>query len=93
MAKTLYMVIEHFKGGDAVPVYRRFREHGRLAPQGLSYVSSWVDTNFERCYQLMETDNRLLLDEWMARWRDIVDFEVHPVITSAEAAETIAPRL
>jgi len=93
MAKTLYMVIEHFKGGDAVPAYRRFREHGRLAPQGLSYISSWVDTNFERCYQLMETDNRLLLDEWMARWSDIVDFEVHPVITSAEAAETIAPRL
>jgi Protein of unknown function (DUF3303) len=93
MAKMLYMVIEHFKGGDAVPVYRRFREHGRLAPQGLSYLSSWVDTNFERCYQLMESDNRLLLDEWMARWSDIVDFEVHPVITSAEAAETIAPRL
>jgi hypothetical protein len=93
MAKTLYMVIEHFKGGDAVPVYRRFRERGRLAPRGLSYVSSWVDTNLERCYQLMETDGRPLLDEWMARWSDIVDFEVHPVITSAEAAEIIAPRL
>ena len=93
MAKTLYMVIEYFKGGDAVPVYRRYRERGRLAPQGLSYVSSWVDTNFERCYQLMETDSRPLLDEWMARWSDIVDFEVHPVITSAEAAEIIAPRL
>jgi hypothetical protein len=93
MAKTLYMVIEHFKGGDAVPVYRRFRERGRLAPPGLSYVSSWVDTNLERCYQLMETDSRPLLDEWMARWSDIVDFEVHPVITSAEAADIIAPRL
>jgi hypothetical protein len=93
MATTLYMVIEHFKGGDAVPVYRRFRERGRLAPQGLSYVSSWVDANFECCYQLMETDSRPLLDEWMARWSDIVDFEVRPVITSAEAAEIIAPRL
>lgn len=93
MATVLYMVIEHFKAGDAVAVYRRFREHGRLAPIGLSYVSSWVDTNFERCYQLMETDNRLLLDEWIARWSDIVDFEVHPVITSAEAAEIISPRL
>jgi uncharacterized protein DUF3303 len=93
MAKTLYMVIERFKGGDAVPVYRRFRDHGRLAPEGLSYVSSWVDTNLERCYQLMETDNPLLLDEWITRWSDIVDFEVHPVINSAEAAERIAPRL
>ena len=93
MAKTLYMVIEYFKGGDAVPVYRRFREHGRLAPQGLTYVSSWVDTKLERCYQLMETNDRGLLDDWIAHWSDIVDFEVYPVITSAEAAERIAPRL
>ncbi|MGE5245209.1 MAG: DUF3303 domain-containing protein [Betaproteobacteria bacterium] len=93
MAGTLYMVVEHFKGGDAVAVYRRFRDRGRLAPEGLSYVSSWVDTKLERCYQLMETDDRLLLDRWMANWSDIVDFEVYPVITSAEAAERIAPRL
>ena len=93
MAKSLYMVVERFKGGDAVPVYRRFRDRGRLAPEGLAYVSSWVDTNLERCYQLMETDNPLLLDEWITHWSDIVDFEVHPVISSAEAAERIAPRL
>ena len=93
MAKTLYMVVEHFKGGDALPVYRRFRDQGRLAPEGLSYVSSWVDTTFERCYQLMETDDPRLLEEWMARWRDLVEFEVHPVITSTEAAERIASRL
>ena len=93
MATLLYMVIERFKGGDAAPVYRRFRDHGRLAPEGLSYVSSWVDTDLERCYQLMETDNPLLLDEWIAQWSDIIDFEVHPVITSAEAAKRIAPRL
>ncbi len=89
----LYMVIERFKDGDAASVYRRFRDNGRLAPEGLAYVSSWVDTNLERCYQLMETDNPLLLDQWIARWSDIVDFEVHPVITSAEAAERIAPHL
>jgi hypothetical protein len=89
----LYMVIERFKGGDAVPVYRRFRDHGRLAPEGLSYVSSWVDTGLGRCYQIMETDNPRLLDEWISRWSDIVEFEVHPVITSAEAAERIASRL
>ena len=93
MAKTFYMVIEHFTGGDAVPVYRRFREHGRLAPPGLVYVSSWVDAKLERCYQVMETDDPKLLDDWMARWSDIVDFEVYPVISSAEAAERIAPRL
>ncbi len=93
MPKTLYMVIELFKGGDAVPVYRRFRDRGRLAPEGLSYVASWVDTKLERCYQLMETDNRELLDDWIGQWSDIVDFEVHPVISSTEAAGRIAPRL
>ena len=93
MVKTLYMVVEHFKGGDAVPVYQRFRQHGRLAPEGLTYVSSWVDTNLECCYQLMETDDPTLLAEWISHWSDIVKFEVHPVITSAEAAQRIAPRL
>jgi len=90
---ALYMVIESFKNGDAVPVYRRFRDHGRLAPEGITYVSSWVDEKLERCYQLMETDNPLLLDEWIAHWKDIVDFEVHPVISSSEAAARIGPRL
>jgi hypothetical protein len=74
-------------------VYRRFRDRGRLAPEGLVYVSSWVDDKLERCYQLMETDDRKLLDEWMANWKDLVDFEVYPVITSVEAAEKIASRL
>jgi hypothetical protein len=69
---TLYMVIERFKGGDAVPVYRRFRERGRLAPQGLTYVASGVDARLERCFQLMETEDRPLLDDWIARWSDIV---------------------
>lgn len=87
------MVIERFKNGDAVPVYRRFRDQGRLAPEGLSYVCNWVDTKLERCYQVMETDNPMLLDKWIAHWQDIVDFEVHPIITSAEAAERIAPHL
>jgi hypothetical protein len=93
MAKTLYMVIEHFKNADAVPVYRRFRDHGRLAPEGLTYISSWVDRSFERCYQVMETEDPALLQAWIAQWSDIVDFDVHPVMTSAEAAERIRPRL
>jgi hypothetical protein len=85
------MVVEHFK--DAVAVYRRFRDNGRMAPEGLQYVSSWVDETMERCFQLMETHDRRLLDEWMANWNDLTDFEVYPVITSREAAEKIGPRL
>ena len=93
MPKTLYIVVEHFKNNDVIAVYRRFRDRGRMAPDGLEYVSSWVDEKLERCYQLMETHDRLLLDEWMANWSDLVEFEVHPVITSKQAAEKIAPRL
>jgi hypothetical protein len=89
----MYMVIENFKNGEAVPVYRRFRDRGRMAPAGLSYVSSWVNDKLDRCYQLMETEDRALLEQWMANWNDLVDFEVHPVITSNQAAEKIAPRL
>jgi hypothetical protein len=93
MPRSLYMVVERFKNKDAVAVYRRFRDNGRLAPEGLLYISSWVDDKLERCYQLMETHDRALLDEWMANWSDLVDFEVHAVITSKDAAEEIAPRL
>ena len=93
MAKTLYMVVEHFKNQDAAAVYRRFRDHGRMAPEGLMYVSSWVDDKLERCYQLMETDERHLLERWMENWTDLVEFEVYPVITSTEAAEKIGPLL
>jgi hypothetical protein len=89
----LYMVVEHFKNQDASPVYRRFRESGRLAPEGLIYVSSWVDESFHRCFQLMETDDRNLLDEWITKWKDIVDFEVFPVLTSREAATRISAGL
>lgn len=93
MQRSLYMVVERFKNKDAVAVYRRFRKDGRLAPEGLLYVSSWVDDKLERCYQLMETHDRALLEEWMANWSDLVDFEVHPVITSKEASERITPQL
>jgi hypothetical protein len=82
MPRTLYMVVEHFKNKDAVGVYRRFRDSGPLAPEGLLYVSNWVDDKRERCYQLMQNHDRALLDDWMANWSDLVDFEVHPVITS-----------
>jgi hypothetical protein len=82
----LFLIIERFKNGDAAPVYRRFREQGRLAPTGLTYVASWVAADLSRCYQVMECADRALLDEWMAHWSDLVDFEVISVVTSAEAA-------
>jgi hypothetical protein len=93
MPTTLYMLVEHFKNKDAVSVYRRFRDRGRMLPEGLIYVSSWVDQKLERCYQLMETSDRVLLDKWMANWGDLIDFEVHPVVTSKEAFEKVAPQL
>ena len=68
----LYMVVENFRNRDPVPVYRRFRERGRLAPEGVTYISSWVDEKLERCFQLMETDTRRLLDEWIVNWTDMV---------------------
>jgi len=89
---VLYMVVENFRNGDAVPVYRRFRERGRLAPEGVKYVASWVDEKLERCFQLMETDDRLLLDEWMENWSELVEFEVYAVVSSAEAAERVLQR-
>lgn len=89
----LYMVVEHFRNGDALPVYRRFRDRGRLAPTGLRYVASWVSEDLRRCFQIMECDDPSLLAEWTARWEDLVDFEVIPVVTSAEAAAAVAPRL
>ena len=89
----LYMILEDFRGGDAAPVYRRLRDSGRQVPEGLTYVASWVTTDLTSCYQVMECDDRALLDEWMSRWADLVRFEVVPVITSAEAAAAIAPRL
>ena len=85
----LYMVIERFKNQDATPVYDRFRDQGRMTPEGLEYVSSWVDTKLERCFQIMETSDPKLMDEWTAHWSDIVDFEVVPVMSSADAVQAM----
>lgn len=85
----LYMVIEHFRDGNPVPVYARFRAQGRLAPAGLTYVNSWVSEDLTICYQVMECADRALLDEWTRAWSDLVDFEVVPVITSADAAARV----
>jgi hypothetical protein len=89
----LYMIVEHYREGVAPDVYRRFRDRGRLAPEGLAYVASWVDLDYRRCFQVMETSDESLLRRWIANWEDLVEFEVVPVRTSAEAAAAIAHRL
>jgi hypothetical protein len=86
----LFMIIEHFKAGDPAPVYRRFDERGRLAPDGLDYIGSWVTSDLTCCYQVMETADRSLLEEWMGQWADLVHFDVVEVITSTEAAAAVA---
>jgi len=85
-----FMVIEHFKNRDAKAIYARARERGRMLPAGLTYVNSWVEANFARCFQLMECDNPRLLEEWAANWQDLVEFEFVPVMSSREAAEAAA---
>jgi Protein of unknown function (DUF3303) len=89
----LYMVVETFRNGDPVPVYRRFRDQGRLMPDGIEYRGSWVSDDLRRCFQIMECADRTLLDQWIANWDDITEFEVVPVVSSAEAAGRLAPRL
>jgi hypothetical protein len=88
-----YMVIEHFRNGDALPVYRRFRDQGRLAPEGLRYIASWVTNDLRRCFQVMECEDPKFLAQWTARWEDLIEFEIIPVLTSAEAVTATAPRL
>lgn len=83
----LFMVVEGFKDGDPAPVYHRFREQGRMLPDDVQYVNSWVSADLTMCFQLMEAPDRARLDDWLARWDDLVDFEVVEVITSAEAVE------
>jgi hypothetical protein len=82
----VFMIVEHFRNGDPKPVYERFRERGRLAPDGLRYVASWVTSDLRTCYQVMECDEAALLSRWIEAWDDLVEFEVIPVISSAEAA-------
>jgi hypothetical protein len=87
---VLFMVIERFKDGQARPVYERAAADGRMMPDGLRYVDSWVEANFARCFQLMECDDLTLLMTWIARWSDLVDFEVVPVVPSASAAAAVS---
>jgi hypothetical protein len=90
----LFMIIERFPNQDAVPVYRRVRDAGRSLPEGLTYVGSWIEPNFDRCFQLMECDDLRLLQEWVLGWRGSgVTFEIVPVVPSAETRAVVAPFL
>jgi Domain of unknown function (DUF3303) len=81
----LYMVIERFK--DAPAIYRRLADRGRMMPEGLEYVSSWISHDLSTCWQVMETNDRALFDQWIANWKDLMEFEVVPVRTSAQLRE------
>ena len=89
----LFMVIERFKNRDPAPVYERYREKGRMMPDGLSYIDSWVEPGFARCFQLMECVDTQLLQQWTSNWQDLVDFEIVPVVTSKDAADAMATRI
>ena len=83
----LYMVIERYHAGAAAEVYHRLRYRGRMMPDGLKYLGSWIEPDFSRCFQMMEWDDPAVFEEWKSNWEDLVDFEAVPVITSSEAQE------
>ncbi len=86
----LYMVVERFK--DAPAIYRRLHEKGRMMPEGLEYVSSWIDVDLKTCWQLMRAKDESIFRTWTDNWKDLMDFEVVPVRTSAEVREMMASR-
>jgi hypothetical protein len=81
----LFMVIERFKNRDVKAIYERVEEKGRMMPEGLTYVGSWIESNFDRCFQVMEAEDERLLHQWADQWRDLMDFEFVPVRTSEQA--------
>ena len=85
--RMLFMIIEHYKNRDAKAVYRRFREKGRMMPEGMKYVGSWVEPDFNRCFQVIECSDESLIQKWASNWEDLIKFEFIPVLTSAEAAK------
>jgi hypothetical protein len=89
----LFMVVERFKDGQAKEIYRRFQEKGRMMPEGLKYLDSWVEVNFDRCFQLMECDDLRLFQEWILQWQDLGEFEIIPVVPSKETAEVVTKML
>ena len=90
----LFMVIERFRDNDMVPIYREVRDRGRLMPEGLTYLNSWIEPDFSRCFQLMECDDLRLLQRWILEWRGSgTTFEIVPVVTSEDTRDVVAPYL
>ena len=89
----LFMVIETFRNQDAKSAYRRFRDKGRMMPDGLKFVGSWTAADLSRCFQLMETDDVTLLQKWVAEWSDLVEFEIVPVVAGKETADALRDQL
>jgi hypothetical protein len=90
----LFMVIERFRDADMVPIYQRLRAEGRMLPDGLDYVDSWIEPNFARCFQLMRCDDLRLLQQWVLKWRGLgVSLEIVPVVPSKDTREVVAPLL
>ena len=89
----LFMVIERFRNADALAVYRRFRDQGRMMPEGLTYVDSWIEPSFNRCFQLMECNDACLLQQWVLQWQDLMEFEIVPVVPSKDTRRVIDPLL
>ena len=83
----LYFIIEQFHPGKVKELYQRFEEKGRMMPEGVSYINSWINKELTVCYQVMEADDINKLQEWISNWDDLADFEIIPVITSKEAKE------
>jgi Protein of unknown function (DUF3303) len=86
----LFMVIEKFRNQDADAVYRRFREKGRMLPEGVTFINSWVTADLSRCFQIMACDKAAMLQRWIAQWSDLVEFEIVPVVEGKETAEALA---
>lgn len=89
----LFMVVERFKDGKTKDIYRRFQEKGRMMPEGLRYIDSWVEVNFGRCFQLMECDDLRLFQQWVLEWEDLGEFEIIPVVSSKETMQVITKKL
>jgi hypothetical protein len=90
---VLFMVIERFKDCDPRPIYQHLRDHGRGMPEGLSYVDSWVEPGFGRCFQLMECDDPSLLQQWVLHWTGLAEFEIVPVVPSATTRANVEATL
>ena len=90
--KTTYMIIENYKLGKTEEIYHRFSERGRMLPSGVEFVYSWVEVNLTKCYQIMKSESLEKLYEWIDNWKDLVDFDVIPVINSEEASKNAIQR-